>query len=80
MSALNKRMNLHRSDWKTLKLNRSPDAEHCHLEEHSFKDLSLCCTEFNTQWSDVTRKSRETYKIRRLNTLEPSGINKEDIF
>ncbi|XP_060598432.1 uncharacterized protein LOC132752158 [Ruditapes philippinarum] len=75
---LNKRMNLHRSDWKTRKFNRSPVAEHFHLEGHSFKDVSLCCIEHNTKWSDITRKSRETYWIRRLNTLEPSGINKGD--
>jgi hypothetical protein len=75
---LNKLMNLHRSDWKTRKLKDPQFHEHFHLEGHSFKDVSLCCIEHDTKWSDVTRKSRETYWIRRLNTLEPSGINKED--
>jgi hypothetical protein len=65
-------MNLHRSDCRTRKFNRSSVSEHFHLEGHSFNDVSLPCIEHNTQWSDVTRKSRETYWIRRLNTLEPS--------
>jgi hypothetical protein len=69
-------MNLHRSDWS--KFKRSPAAEHFHLEGHSFKDVSLCCIEQNTQWSDVARKSRETYWIRRLNTLDLQGFNKGD--
>jgi hypothetical protein len=33
--------------------------------------------EHNTQWSGVTRKSLETYWIRRPHMLEPSEINKD---
>ena len=32
----------------------------------------------NSEWKDNARKSRESYWIRRLNTLNPSGINKGD--
>jgi hypothetical protein len=73
---LSKRINFHRSAWS--KFNKSHVAEHFHLEEHSLKDVSLYCIEHNTQWSDVTRKSRESYWIRRLNTLDLQGINKGD--
>jgi hypothetical protein len=70
------RMNLHRSDWRTKKFNRSPVAEHFSLEGHTFSDIDLCCIEFNNSWTDTQRKDRETYWIRRLDTLKPSGINK----
>ncbi|KAH3750077.1 hypothetical protein DPMN_184593 [Dreissena polymorpha] len=76
--ALNIRMNLHRSDWKTRKFNRSPVAAHFSESGHSFDNIILNCIEANTQWSDEQRKSRETYWIRRLNTLAPYGINKND--
>ena len=32
----------------------------------------------DAQWSDDTRKARESYWIRRLNTMQPHGINKGD--
>ncbi|KAH3706224.1 hypothetical protein DPMN_065609 [Dreissena polymorpha] len=76
--ALNIRMNLHRSDWKTRKFNRSPVAAHFSKSGHSFDNIILNCIEANTQWSDEQRKSRETYWIMRLNTLAPYGINKND--
>ena len=39
---------------------------------------SVCCLDHNSGWTDKTRKQRESYWIRRLNTLNPSGINKGD--
>ena len=77
--ALNKRMNLHRSDWKTRKFNRSPVAEHLRAAVHSFEDVELCVIEANETWSDSQRKECETYWIRRLCTVQQSGINKNDI-
>jgi len=76
--ALNTRMNLHRSDWKTRKFNRSPVASHFNKESHAFKNTVLCCIEANDTWTDGQRKMRETYWIRRLNTPHPHGINKSD--
>jgi hypothetical protein len=70
------RMNLHRSDWRTNKFNRSPVAEHFSREGHTFSDMDLCGIEFNNSWTDAQRKPRETYWIRRLDTLKPPGINK----
>ena len=32
----------------------------------------------DAQWSDDTRKARESYWIRRLNTVQPHGINMGD--
>jgi len=72
------RMNLHRSDWKKRRFNRSPVAEHFSSAQHSFGNMSLCVIESDQRWSDKKRKRRETYWIRRLNTLQPYGINKGD--
>ena len=72
------RMNLHRSDWKLRRFARAPLAEHFHADGHSISDMSLCGIETDPNWSDKERKSRETYWIRRLNTLSPCGINKGD--
>ena len=77
--ALNKRINLHRSEWKTRKFNRSPVAEHYSAAEQSFEDVELCVIEAKETWSDSQRKERETYWIRRLWTVQPSGINKNDV-
>jgi hypothetical protein len=75
---LAKRMNLHRSDWKLCRFARAPMAEHFHKDGHSIDDMSLCGIEADPDWSDKDRKTRETYWIRRLNTLSPAGINKGD--
>ena len=42
------------------------------------KHASVCCIDHSPEWTDSTRKSRESYWIRRLNTLRPHGINKND--
>ena len=76
---LNERMNGHRSDWTKRRFQRSPVAEHFHLQNHDFNShVSLCCIDHDAQWSDDTRKARESYWIRRLNTMQPHGINKGD--
>ena len=77
--ALNERMNGHRSDWTKRRFQRSPVAEHFHLQNHDFNShVSLCCIDHDAQWSDDTRKARKSYWIRRLNTMQPHGINKGD--
>ena len=66
-------------DWKHKRFERSPVAEHFCSPEHDFLDhATLCCLDHNPEWTDRTRKARESYWIRRLNTLRPYGINKGD--
>ena len=58
---------------------RSPVAEHFCSPEHDFLNhATLCCLDHNPEWTDRTRKARESYWIRRLNNLRPYGINKGD--
>ena len=76
---VNQRMNGHRDDWKHKRFERSPVAEHFCSPEHDFLNhATLCCLDHNPEWTDRTRKARESYWIRRLNTLRPHGINKDD--
>ena len=58
---------------------RSPVAEHFCSPEHDFLNhATLWCLDHNPEWTDRTRKARESYWIRRLNTLRPYGINTGD--
>ena len=76
---LNIRMNGHRDDWRHKRFERSPVGEHFCSSGHDFiSHASVCCLESNPGWTDNARKSHESYWIRRLNTLNPSGINKGD--
>ena len=76
---LNIRMNGHRDDWRHKRFERSPVGAHFCSSGHDFLSYaSVCCLESNPGWIDNARKSRESYWIRRLNTLNPSGINKGD--
>ena len=75
---LNLRMNCHRDDWKHCRFERSPVAEHFRSTEHDFlKHASVCCINHSSEWTDSNRKSRESYWIRRLNTLKASRYQKE---
>ena len=60
------------------RFERSPTVEHFHFADHGFlSHASICCLKHNHEWSDSTRKLRESYWIRRLHTLLcPLGINK----
>ena len=76
---LNISMNGHRDDWRHKRFERSPVGEHFCSSGHDFiSHASVCCLDSNPEWTDNARKSRESYWIRRLNTLQPSGINKGD--
>ena len=57
----------------------APVAEHFNLQNHDFNShVSLCCIDHDAQWSDDTRIARESYWFRRLNIIQPHGINKGD--
>ena len=67
---VNQRMNGRRDDWKHKRFGRSPVAGHFCSPEHDFLNhAALCCLDHNPEWTDRTRKARESYWIRRLNTL-----------
>ena len=75
-----KRLQLCFDDWKHCMFERSPVAEHFRSTEHDFlKHASVCCIDHSPEGTDSTRKSSESYWIRRLNTLRPHGINKNDL-
>ena len=66
---VNHRMDGHRDEWKHKRFERCPVAEHFCSPEHDFPNpASLCCLDHNPEWTDRTRKARESYWIRRLNT------------
>ena len=77
---LNERMNGQRSERTKRRFQRSPVAEHFQLQCQDINShVSLRCIEHDAQWWDDTRKAREkSYWIRRLNTIQPQGINKCD--
>ena len=76
---VNQRMNGYQDDWKHKRFERSPVAEQfCSPEPDFLNHAMLCCLDHNPGWTDRTRKARESYWIRRLNTLRPYGINKGD--
>ena len=76
---VNQRMNGHRDEWKHKRVKRSPVAEHFCSPGHDFLNhATLCCLEHNPEWTDRTRKARESYCIQCLNTLRPYWINKGD--
>ena len=70
---VNQRMNGHWDDWKHKRFERYPVAEHFCSPEHDFLNhAALCCLDHKPEWTDRTRKARESYWIRRLDTLRPS--------
>ena len=76
---VSQRMNGHRDEWKHKRFERSPVAEHFCSPEHAFLNhAKFCWLDHNPEWTDRTRKAKESYWIRRLNTLRPYGINKGD--
>ena len=76
---MNQRMSGHRDDWKHKRFERSPVAEQFCSTEHDFLNhASLCCLDHNPEWTDQAWKTRNSYWIRRLNTLRPYGINRGD--
>ena len=53
--------------------------EHFCSPGHDFiSHASVCCLNINPKWTDNDRKRCESYWIHRLNTLNPSGINRRD--
>ena len=72
-------MNGRRDDWGHRRFEGSPTAERFCLQGRDFLSrASICCLEGNSEWKDSARRSRESYWMRRLNTLNPGGINKGD--
>ena len=75
-NALHIRMNGHRSDITTKKLDK-PVAAHFNQPYHSLEDLRVMGIE-KIEDSKKWRKLRERYRIFNLRTLMPEGLNIED--
>ena len=71
------RMNGHRSDIRTGKLEK-PVAAHFSQPGHSAGDLQVCGIEKIHRDSATWRKQRESYWIFELRTLIPNGLNLND--
>ena len=78
-NALHIRMNGHRSDITTKKLDK-PVAAHFNQPDHSLEDLRVMGIEKieDHNNSKKRRKLRERYWIFELRTLTPEGLNIED--
>ena len=76
-SALHIRMNGHRSDITTRKLDK-PVASHFNQPDHSLEDLRVMGIEKIKNYSKRQRKLRESYWIFELRTLMPEGLNIND--
>ena len=78
-NALHIRMNGHRSDITTKKLDK-PVAAHFNQPNHSYEDLRVIVIEKieDRNNSRKRRKLRERYRIFELRTLMPEGLNIED--
>lgn len=75
--ALHIRLNGHRSDVKTRKLEK-PVAAHFNLPDHDISDLQIMGIErINTEYTR-RRKERESYWIFELQCLAPRGLNLDE--
>ena len=76
--ALHIRMNGHRSDITTKKLDK-PVASHFNQPDHSLEDLKVMgIKKIEDHNSRKRRKLRERYWIFELRTLMPEGLNIKD--
>jgi len=76
-NALHIRMNGHRSDIRTRKLDK-PVAAHFCQSDHSAEDLEVRGIEKIYENNPEWRKHRESYWIFTLKTLAPEGMNLDD--
>lgn len=76
-NALHVRMNGHRSDINTKKLEK-PVAAHFNQPDHSLKDLKVMGIEKIHNNDTERRKLRERYWIFELRSLTPEGLNIDD--
>ena len=76
-NALHIRMNGHRSDIRTKKLDK-PVAAHFCQSDHSAEDLEVRGIEKIHENNTDRRKRRESYWIFTLKTLAPQGMNLDE--
>ncbi len=77
VNALHIRLNGHRSDVKTKKLDK-PVAAHFNLPDHSIEDLEVMGIEKIHDNDPGRRKLRESYWIFKLESLAPQGLNLDE--
>ena len=76
-NALHIRLNGHRSDVKTKKMEK-PVAAHFNLPGHSMEDLTIMVFEKIWREDVQLRRRRESYWIHHLRSVVPEGMNLED--
>ena len=72
---LHHRLNSHRSDINTKKLENKPVAQHFNQPHHNASHLSICVIELLSRGDDVICRTHESRWIRQLDTMQPSGMN-----
>ena len=76
-NALHIRLNDHRSDVKTKKMEK-PVAAHFNLPGHSMEELTIMVIEKIWREDVQLRRRRESYWIHHLRSVAPEGMNLED--
>ncbi len=77
VNALHIRLNSHRSDVKTKKLDK-PVVAHFNLPDHSIEDLEVMGIDKIHDNDPGRRKLRESYWIFELESLAPQGLNLDE--
>ena len=75
-TSFNKRLNNHRSFYRTNK--NCPLTRHLKSTGHAFDNVKFQLIEQNSAWETDALELRENFWMHQLRTLEPDGLNEHD--